>query len=513
MLEWIPVDWKHDRRAARTAALAFACGLAMSLAGAQAARAGAVEVFAELAVEGQGAVRGVRLFLDGVDVTDRSEVGDLRISYAAGDLAPGEHSARVVVTDALGRTVERSWVFEVGEDDPAPEVVAFFSDELFVELDALPGRVRRETLEVSGTTQPDAEIDVRADGVLAGRVLASASGRFSVEVDLPVGRVDLEVQARRPWTAEEGRSVRHRVERLASATLVEPAPREIPRPRPEAPQPDGPTWAEQPETPDLRVPAPREIPRPRPEAPPIGGPGLVDAPDENELREIAPRERVVITKPADGQSLVPDRVTVLGWAPPGWLVVVEVNARAAGEDVANPQGRFTVPVVPLEDGDNVLVALATGPDGERIASQPVRVRRESPHGSPHGDAFAVTLAMRGSRAIVRDGLHRLRGVAWQGAEVQVLLDGRLVAREIAGRDGRFDVAVPLARGPNHVVVEAIDPGSGRVVVSPLVTLLRTGTVRAGEGRRVLVERPGLPGGRLRGVVGDDRSRPELRLPR
>lgn len=63
---------------------------------------------------------GVRLFVDGTEVTGSATVTGSDVTYAAGGLSDGRHTARVFVRDQAGHTVSSSWTFRV--DDTAPQV-------------------------------------------------------------------------------------------------------------------------------------------------------------------------------------------------------------------------------------------------------------------------------------------------------------------------------------------------------------------------------------------------------
>lgn len=414
---------------------------------------GSAPVFADFASRaGAEGVREVRLWVDGQDVTGRADVTPLRVSYdPSGKLAAGEHAARVVVVDSLGRSFEKAWTFTVAEE-PAPELVAFFSRELLVDLDALPARVREGSVRVSGFTQPDAEVELRIDGRRIERIRALVSGRFEARLALEPGQNDIEVQASRPETAEEGEAARARVE-LVGDDL--PGGEDVDGGRPEASPrqvPDGP--ASERGTPGLHGWVPVEQP--------------------------PPRGDVVITKPSEGDEIQADHVTVLGRAPAGWVVVVSVNAHAEGDDVANPAGHFTVPRVPLAEGRNELVAEARSPDGQAtLRSQTVVVTHggEAPVEPP---AVALSYPARGS-SIARGATTRLEGVAWDGAAIEVEVNGRLVTTDVAGLGGRFRLDVPLEAGPNTVIVEAFDLDSGRSARAPLLQVLRVGASPRGGG--------------------------------
>jgi hypothetical protein len=199
----------------------------------------------------------------------------------------------------------------------------------------------------------------------------------------------------------------------------------------------------------------------------------------------------VITKPGAGESVRNDRVTVLGLAPAGWQVVVSVNGRARGSDVANPAGHFTIAQVRLDEGPNRLVAEAKASgSGELVSSEPVEIQSGSA-----GTLLSLDNPPRGNLT-VRSPAWRLEGRARPGAELEVEVNGLLVMTGLAGPDGGFALQVPLEAGLNRVVVEAFDAeGFGSERSRPL------GIRRAGNPRRGQVQvvgspplvRPQLPG--------------------
>ena len=75
--------------------------------------------------------------------------------------------------------------------------------------------------------------------------------------------------------------------------------------------------------------------------------------------------------------------------------------------------------------------------------------------------------------MVRGPIQRIEGIAWEGAFVEIEVNGRLVATEVARHGGRFVVEVPLERGANQVLVEAYDSDGTRSLRSRLHGIRRT----------------------------------------
>lgn len=485
-------------------------------------------IYAEFTSElGAADVREVRLVVDGRDVTADAAITPLRVTYAPAEpLAAGEHVARVVVVDSLGREWAKEWSFQVEPASPILEQV--WSEELLVEIERPPRRVRQPQVALRGWTQPGAEIVLRRDGGEVERVLASASGRFQASIALNAGDNAISLVARRLDTGDEGAEIALRVERILEKPRVDdddglvtkPPQRRIPVPRigpPRAVLADSgllldPSSA--PRFPEAGARAPARLERP-PRAPAtaddVGGRAPQDAEPislPEQPGDPEPEGEVIITKPDDGDVLRQEHATVLGRAPAGWDVTILVDGMPRGEDRANPAGHFTIPRVEIGAGAHELVAEAQL-DGSILRSAPVRVEVEAPSFRLEPASVALTSPQR-SGSVARGNVQRVAGMAWDGAEVEIEVNGRVVAREIAGHDGRFDVDVPLESGINLLRVEAVSAdlsrtarsaeyavtSSGRASATPRVPGRAEGVIRApviGGGSR---PRPSLPAGQL-----------------
>lgn len=470
----------------RLRAAAWAAPLVLCLAGRLAADPVAAaqappDVHAQfISGAGEAGVQSVQMFLDGKDVSAEARASALRVVYTPTEnLSPGIHAARVVVIDSLGRSFVKEWTFEVIAPAPEPEVAIFFSESLAIELDAVPRRVRASSLRISGLTRPGAEVAVRVDGSLSDRVLADMRGRFVVVLDLAAGENDVRLAASRLDTGDEGSEVARRVERIVPrSAFVLPRPRlDLPvaspavavdqRPVLEAIEP---VIVERPDPPAQRERVRDESPASRALVPGV----------EPVVIEPMPPE-VVITKPNDGETLRADHVTVLGRAPAGWRVTLLVDSQASGADTANPAGHFTIPNVHVGAGDHELIAEAASPSGIVVQSRSVRIEG---HAGLTAQRVAILLPSRTS-TIVRGRTLRVEGTAWDGAEVEVEVNGRVVATEIAAVSGRFALDVPLADGSNLVAIETHARDGSRFVRSPTYFV----TAQGGQGARVMVPDP------------------------
>lgn len=462
----------------------------------------------------------VRLWLDGVDVSPRAEVGPARVRYVpAAPLSPGSHHVRLVVHDVEGRSAEKRWSFHAGATDgvepaavsprlrfvpptpangallgPAalahPLVVAVQADS----PDGHPLDPRGLRLSVAGGDGPErppaAEGAAAAPtGVLELRVeLEAASGRYLLRAAyedasgrhagpiLGAFALDLEPPALLGLRAVEGEEEgRVRIE-----ARVEDAPF------------DG--------LASLRLEVWREAARVAAwSLPPRAGPVRVDwahgeggrhqvvlvATDLTGNRSEARLALVVAGAPglpAAPMSLRLDRVPSIvagrhlelrGWTRAGARVEVRVNGTLAGDAVAEASGRFRM-TVPLEEGPNRIVARAMGADGRPrsdIVRASARVRADwEPPAAPTIDEPADGAVLEaGAEGVV------VGGRAEPGATVEVLVDGRPAFAGRADRAGRYRVGpVPLAGGAAEISVRARDEAGHRGAASRPARVRRAG---------------------------------------
>jgi hypothetical protein len=475
---------------------------------------------------GEDAVRSVRLLLDGQDVTDKATIGGMHVEFRPEEaLVAGSHAAEVIVTDTLGHAWSKQWSFDVLSKAPV-EVPALFAGTLLVQLDPLPRRTRLASVRVGGVTQPSVQVVLRVDETEVDRTFSSPSGRFEATVDLPSGENLLQVSALRPTTGEEGDETVARIERVEdqAAAAVNPwapvhaGPLDVDRPRlqgdiaraempaklelpvaePPAPRERGdahPVTSRPPRAGEIargQTPAELEIPAPEPTLPrerhqntqPPDARGA--SAGEIELPR-PPDDEVVILKPTDGETFRADHVTVLGRAPAGWTVSILVDDEPQGSGTANPMGHFTVPRVMLPPGEHQLIAEAESPDGHVLRSEQVLVRSGEPTRAM-AKALSLTSPAR-TASVARDRVQRVEGTAWSGAAIEIEVNGRIAAREIADARGWFSVDVPLEGGLNLLGVEAIgeDGSSSRVSDMSVQAPAHARTRAPG-----LEARPGLP---------------------
>ena len=167
----------------------------------------------------------------------------------------------------------------------------------------------------------------------------------------------------------------------------------------------------------------------------------------------------VITEPADGTYTNSPEVTVTGRATQGTTVTLYNNGTEVGRAEAT-DGTFRIPVT-LQDGENVLTARASTPDGTTDPSEPVRV---------YLDQAAPELTLD----TPADGEKRNRPdvtvsgrVADNLALATVTVNGQPVT--VAG-DGTFSVRVLLEEGTNELVVTATDRAGNTTTVTRTVSV-------------------------------------------
>jgi lipoprotein-anchoring transpeptidase ErfK/SrfK len=137
-----------------------------------------------LAVHGLAHLTGVRVTLDGTDITARTTDAGGRLAFATGALHDGEHTVSFSATSSnlLRRAVHKEWHFTVDTTIPT----------LKLEASTSKGRINTSPATFSGTTEPLALVTVSAATVKAsGR--ADAAGNYTVSAKLPDGPSDVTI--------------------------------------------------------------------------------------------------------------------------------------------------------------------------------------------------------------------------------------------------------------------------------------------------------------------------------
>jgi hypothetical protein len=122
---------------------------------------------------------------DGTPVTLTLVSGDnYNATIDTSSLSEGQHTIKVIAYDLAGNiNVSESIVITI--DHSAPSVTA--SD--------LPTLVNSATLTVSGTTEPNALVEVLIDDFVVATVTADATGEFSVDISLSEGQNNVVIRA------------------------------------------------------------------------------------------------------------------------------------------------------------------------------------------------------------------------------------------------------------------------------------------------------------------------------
>jgi hypothetical protein len=110
---------------------------------------------------------------------------------------------------------------------------------------------------------------------------------------------------------------------------------------------------------------------------------------------------------------------------------------------------FTLPAVPLSEGDNSITAAVTGPAGESLHSAPIAIELDT-------QAPPVTLS-EPAAGVVYTPETVVRGRSEPGVTLSVSnRSNRAGATLVVADDGAFEVALALAAGRNDILVEARD---------------------------------------------------------
>lgn len=167
----------------------------------------------------------------------------------------------------------------------------------------------------------------------------------------------------------------------------------------------------------------------------------------------------VITEPADGTYTNRPDGTVTGRATTGTTVTLYNNGTEVGT-VAVADGTFRIPVT-LQDGENVLTARASTPDGTTDPSEPVRVYLD--RAAPELTLETPTDGEKRNRPDLT-----VRGRAADNlALATVTVNGQPAT--VAG-DGTFSARVLLDEGINEVVVTATDRAGNATTVVRTVSV-------------------------------------------
>jgi peptidoglycan hydrolase-like protein with peptidoglycan-binding domain len=139
-----------------------------------------------LEVHGLDGLEGIRVTLDGADVTGAASWDGERMIIAGIDLEDGVHAVRLSAdsSNLLRRRLDEQLSFTV--DTRAPEVT--------LDPACADGTLTTDPPELTGSTEPGARVEV-AGGTRSAVAYADAAGRFTLHPDLLPGPATLEIVA------------------------------------------------------------------------------------------------------------------------------------------------------------------------------------------------------------------------------------------------------------------------------------------------------------------------------
>ena len=137
-----------------------------------------------LNVKGLPELQGVRVALDGGDVTDQAVRSGNKLTFTTGKLSDGSHSVSFIATSSnlFRHEVRKDWRFTVDTSVPTLEL-AGSADE---------GRINTSPATFSGTTEPYSTVTV-SGGAVQARGQVDARGKYTVSANLPDGPSDVTI--------------------------------------------------------------------------------------------------------------------------------------------------------------------------------------------------------------------------------------------------------------------------------------------------------------------------------
>jgi lipoprotein-anchoring transpeptidase ErfK/SrfK len=129
-------------------------------------------------------LKGVRVTLDGKDITADTARDGGKLTFKTGELGDGEHTVSFSArsSNLLRRAVDKTWRFTVDTSIPT----------LKLEASTKEGKINTSPSLFSGTTEPYAFVTVSSGSVKASGE-ADASGAYAVSVKLPDGPSDVTI--------------------------------------------------------------------------------------------------------------------------------------------------------------------------------------------------------------------------------------------------------------------------------------------------------------------------------
>ncbi|GEM_PF-1593445 len=196
-----------------------------------------------------------------------------------------------------------------------------------------------------------------------------------------------------------------------------------------------------------------------------------------------------ITGLADGAQIVAGTaMTLTGTAEPGATVRLFANDKQLSETVAEPDGKWSLPLPPLTAGDYTLKLRAFAADGTQLAeSAPVRVTVVAPSptatvptptpppptATPTPTVVPLTLPGLTEGSQLPAGLpSEWTGIALPGAKIQIYDGDKLLGETTAGPDGKWRLVLPgLTAGPHSLSARIVAPDGTVLAASVPVTVM------------------------------------------
>jgi hypothetical protein len=261
-------------------------------------------------------------------------------------------------------------------------------------------------VELTGTGEPGAEVEIVVDGQVVGKTTVGSDGRWSFAADLPdPGDYEVSVQQ-----VDAGGQV------VAASEPV-----------------------------TLTITAASEEASPTAEA--------------TEVAE-APATGVAPTLDSPGADVAAGQVTLTGSGEPGSQVQVIVDGEPAGKATVDSQGQWSLPIDLPDPGEHSISVQSLDDSGAGgAASQTMTVTV----GEAAAGGAIPTVDLPGDE--LTSGKVTLTGTGEPGSEVQVLVDGQPVGKVTVDSEGKWSLPTELATAGEHEIrVQSVDD-SGKVVAA------------------------------------------------
>ena len=213
-----------------------------------------------------------------------------------------------------------------------------------------------------------------------------------------------------------------------------------------------------------------------------------------------------ITRPGDGAVVSSANPVVEGTTEPGAEVEIYLDGELVGTVTADEEGRFEFELSgPLDDGAYVVEVIAIDEAGN--VGEPVEVSFTVDRSAPD---VVITSPSQGDRT---DNTPVITGTSAPGTEVEIFINGELVATVVADGEGNFSYTVEDPLDDGQYTVEAITTGasgaqgsSGTItfeVYTPAPVIITSPSEGDSvTGPTITVEGTGEPGSTVTVTIGD-----------